>query len=400
MTSLMKTKSHMAMEGLWEIISEDHDFARAKKMLLKVGIEGPTPSDLTPIHAALNAMGGLRAPEQKKTLDAAIEFICWAFAHGATPHVDYLSEVARWVRYSHKYTGPTIKYAQSTKPDYHGEATIAVIDVLLDHHVPVELQETPLPDPYLVRLNKDSPLDRLSSNEGFSPLHFAAEGGYVFFADYLLEKCNASIDKRSTFGMTPLLVACCYGQPDFVRTLLDHGADSAVQNVDGRSAMSMCDRTEDARFTEVYDLLELRERYRRGPINGPSCDFRNDERIHRTARGDLVRSKSEVIIADALFYLGCEYQYEEGIADKFGRKVVPDFVIQTPRGTYVWEHAGMMGNAEYREKWETKAAWYKANGYTRDVNLFVTMEDGSSGIDSHEVREIVLRIKQVISKGT
>lgn len=397
MTSLMKTKAHVAMGPLWDTIAYAHDFARAKTMLLKSGIEGPTPTGLTPISAALQAIEGARTPENRKTLDAAIEFICWAFERGAAPNVDYLSNVAQWERYSHKHTGPATKYVECEEPSYQDGVTLATIDVLLGHNVPVELQEAPPPDPYLASLNDNDAIYRLSSNEGFSPLHFAAKGGFVFFTDYLLEKCNASIDNRSTFGMTPLLVGCLYGQPDLVRTLLDHGADGTVQNVDGRSALSLCEKSKEGRFLQVHDLLRLRQRYRKGPVNDQGDDFRSEERIHRTARGDLVRSKSEVVIADALFYLGCDYQYEEGIADRFGHKVVPDFVIRTPRGTYVWEHAGMMGNADYRQKWEKKVAWYKANGYTRDVNLFVTMEDVSSGIDSHEVREIALRIKEAIS---
>jgi hypothetical protein len=199
--------------------------------------------------------------------------------------------------------------------------------------------------------------------------------------------------------MTPLLVACYYGQIEVVRSLLVRGADTTAQNIDGSDALSICQGTS-LKATQMRDLLALRARYRSGPLVSSSSEYRIGERIHRTARGDLVRSKSEVIVADALFYIGCDYLYEETLTGKSGSKVVPDFVIRTHGKAYIWEHAGMMGNPGYRDKWEQKLAWYEANGYRRGVDLFVTMEDGASGIDSREVREVALRIKELISENT
>ena len=50
--------------------------------------------------------------------------------------------------------------------------------------------------------------------------------------------------------------------------------------------------------------------------------------IHRTARGELVRSKSEVIVADALFEKGIDYTYEKDL--NFGSDGIksPDFTIE------------------------------------------------------------------------
>jgi hypothetical protein len=55
----------------------------------------------------------------------------------------------------------------------------------------------------------------------------------------------------------------------------------------------------------------------------------DDRHIHRTARGELVMSKSEVIIANELFRLGVEYSYEKPLrfeADTHPR--YPDFTVE------------------------------------------------------------------------
>ncbi|MEE3440399.1 MAG: hypothetical protein VZR07_10670, partial [Ruminococcus sp.] len=45
-----------------------------------------------------------------------------------------------------------------------------------------------------------------------------------------------------------------------------------------------------------------------------------------TQRGEIVRSKSEVIIADALYYANIPYHYEKPI--KVGDRVIyPDFTV-------------------------------------------------------------------------
>lgn len=121
--------------------------------------------------------------------------------------------------------------------------------------------------------------------------------------------------------------------------------------------------------------------------------------IHRTARGDdLVRSKSEVIVADALYDLGLDYVYEQELTfpGEFPRR--PDFTIQRPGTMPVyWEHLGMLDLAGYRADWQARKAWYAshdilpwvdgggANGalVCSDENL------NGQGINSNAVRELV-----------
>lgn len=81
-------------------------------------------------------------------------------------------------------------------------------------------------------------------------------------------------------------------------------------------------------------------------------------RIYPTAKGDLVRSKSEVIIANLLYYEGLEYEYEAKLHHLSG-VIKPDFTVKTPSGKYIyWEHLGMLGSEEYDNVW-----LYKKNIY-------------------------------------
>ena len=88
--------------------------------------------------------------------------------------------------------------------------------------------------------------------------------------------------------------------------------------------------------------------------------FLEEGLIHRTERGDLVRSKSELVIADKLHARGIDYTYEQPLVLSNGRTRYPDFTIADhARGvTFYWEHLGMLDNQGYRARWERKRAEY------------------------------------------
>lgn len=85
--------------------------------------------------------------------------------------------------------------------------------------------------------------------------------------------------------------------------------------------------------------------------------------VHRTDRGELVRSRSELLIANLLHQLGLGYDYEAPFTGVDGRTVRPDFTIVTDLGeTVIWEHLGMLADPRYTTKWEAKKDWYARNG--------------------------------------
>ncbi len=120
--------------------------------------------------------------------------------------------------------------------------------------------------------------------------------------------------------------------------------------------------------------------------------------IHRTSNGTFVRSKSEVIVADALSTAGVEFAYEEEFRGYDGAVRLPDFTIKdAARGeTYIWEHLGMLSNPQYARAWERKKSWYADSG-VKEVDgevatLIVTRDDERGGIDSSEVQAKVNEI--------
>ena len=119
--------------------------------------------------------------------------------------------------------------------------------------------------------------------------------------------------------------------------------------------------------------------------------------IHKTKTGVLVRSKSEVIIANILTDLGISYEYEKPLYSKKDPRDfrLPDFTIKYEGEEFFWEHLGMLTDPEYRKEWEIKEKWYRENGYID--KLIVSKDNPDGGIDSKAIEKIakerILRIK-------
>lgn len=120
--------------------------------------------------------------------------------------------------------------------------------------------------------------------------------------------------------------------------------------------------------------------------------------IHRTEKGHLVRSKSELVIANMLFQHGVEYEYErvcEGTVEP-GR-MRPDFSFVAPDGDLIlWEHLGMLDRPDYKRGWEWKRNWYARNGYVEGQTLFTSVEMSGSGLNSADLKNTTLKIKALI----
>jgi len=123
----------------------------------------------------------------------------------------------------------------------------------------------------------------------------------------------------------------------------------------------------------------------------------NERLIHRTVRGEMVRSKSELVIANHLHGEGIEYQYERPL-ERNGDRKLPDFTYVSPAGDeIVREHLGLLHQADYAHAWESKKKWYSANGFTEDQNLFWTADDRKGGLDSTTVAAVAAKLKAVLS---
>lgn len=111
--------------------------------------------------------------------------------------------------------------------------------------------------------------------------------------------------------------------------------------------------------------------------------------VYKTEKGEMVRSKSELIIANMLFENHVPYTYEKEL-DVGGFRKIPDFTIEDEESgdIWYWEHCGMMNDASYRKHWEAKKKLYAENGIIEGKNLIITKEDGH-GFDSSEIKKII-----------
>lgn len=120
--------------------------------------------------------------------------------------------------------------------------------------------------------------------------------------------------------------------------------------------------------------------------------------IHKTKKeGLLVRSKSEVIIANMLVEKGVEFEYEREFIGKNDQKRIPDFTFIDAAGDTIFlEHLGMMSLPSYKADWEKKLAFYESNGYKIGNNLFTTTESEKGGIDSLAIADVIDKILELM----
>jgi hypothetical protein len=129
--------------------------------------------------------------------------------------------------------------------------------------------------------------------------------------------------------------------------------------------------------------------------------FLEDGLIHRTERGELVRSKSELVIADKLFAAGVPYLYEQPVQLDDGSIRYPDFTVMDDATgeTVHWEHLGLLEEPSYRSRWEAKLRAYKASGILPLEEgrggrgaLIVTRDDPNGGLDAGRIAELVRQV--------
>ena len=127
--------------------------------------------------------------------------------------------------------------------------------------------------------------------------------------------------------------------------------------------------------------------------------FLEERLIHNTMRGELVRSKSEVIIANLLHARNIDYEYEQQlIIDGVSQDKFPDFTIEDDDTgvKYVWEHLGMLGDRSYKRRWSDKEQWYRDNGILPheegggpNGTRIVTRDDPRGGMDSSSIDRLI-----------
>jgi hypothetical protein len=81
-------------------------------------------------------------------------------------------------------------------------------------------------------------------------------------------------------------------------------------------------------------------------------------KIHEALSGDMLRSKSEVIIANLLQERAIPFLYEQPLFAPDGTLRLPDFTITSRGRTFYWEHLGLLDQGRYADEWKRKKVWY------------------------------------------
>lgn len=120
-----------------------------------------------------------------------------------------------------------------------------------------------------------------------------------------------------------------------------------------------------------------------------------------TDNKEQVRSKAEVLIANALNAAGVPYRYEFPIKLNLNAGLpssTPDICTFHPdfyclnlktRKEYIWEHFGMMEDVDYSIRAVEKLLLYQQNGYFPGKNLIITMETPKTKTSSIELNQII-----------
>ena len=156
---------------------------------------------------------------------------------------------------------------------------------------------------------------------------------------------------------------------------------------------------------QEYAAAWLSQKYKGKP-------FQPDTPELYTARGERVRSKSEVIIADTLNRLGIPYHYEFPITLKSGGRasnsgttstnsgttdsrskftVHPDFLCLNlrTREEFIWEHFGIMDDPAYSTKAVQKLQTYNQNGIHPGNSLIISTETSDLPLNTKHIENLI-----------
>ena len=140
-------------------------------------------------------------------------------------------------------------------------------------------------------------------------------------------------------------------------------------------------------YCEDYLREWMNENY---PVNNSFLEHK----IYETSFGLKVRSKSEALIAELLYFFQIPFHYDEEVAfrDSSGNlhTFSIDFIIMTPSGEKIyWEHMGRFFDENYRIRNNTKIRVLYDNEIMLSNNLIITMESKEHPLNASTIDRII-----------
>ncbi len=179
-------------------------------------------------------------------------------------------------------------------------------------------------------------------------------------------------------------------QKSYLKTVLKatkdeiHAIEKLKSNYPAQILEDVYDNLPDERKAYATPIVPGDEKYAQNWLAIPYTPkpFRQDAPEFYTMKGERVRSKSEVIIADRLFAKGIPYKYECPL--KIGQEIIhPDFTIlrMSDRKILYHEHCGKMGDHDYVENMIDRVNNYGRAGIYIGKDLFLSLESADTPID-------------------
>lgn len=113
--------------------------------------------------------------------------------------------------------------------------------------------------------------------------------------------------------------------------------------------------------------------------------------VYFTDRGERVRSKSELNIANMLNKMNVPYKYECPIRLSNGKIIHPDFTVLDvkKRREIYWEHRGMMDDRMYLKHAIERVKEYGKSGIYVGDNLLLTEETSTLPLGTNEIERLI-----------
>lgn len=137
------------------------------------------------------------------------------------------------------------------------------------------------------------------------------------------------------------------------------------------------------------EALQWKEREEREKAKYPP--YRPEQLKHPAMDGTLMRSKSEVIIANIMLMAGIPFVYEVPMFI-VGQMILPDFKILSLvdlKTVIIIEHQGMVFVDDYADKFMRSLKQYLKTEWIPNQNLFFTFDNARETLDVRQVTSIL-----------
>ncbi len=200
---------------------------------------------------------------------------------------------------------------------------------------------------------------------------------------------------------------------ELARQILQRDYDLQMLRIlerDERALQRKLKEFEEISIVDVYEKMPKAKQILVNPYIKPNeefidewkksdLDYKNTYPIENgyiTENGEKVRSKSEKMIADKLYYMKIPYKYEAALRLKGNQLIFPDFSLLNvkKRKTIYLEHFGMMDNEEYCRKALEKIEIYENNNIFVGDTLLITYESSIKGINLKQIEKYIERYLQ------